>query len=114
MNKTIADLDINFTFRDYISTIEYLYEFAKENRHLINLEIKPGVYTFTIRYDYCSDPDSFELIRISFKEKTPLYNLIGRLNNIIFGSKEEACSIRQIIKFSDYSYDLYLTVCEEP
>jgi hypothetical protein len=107
MSKTIADLDINFTFENYIPTIEYLYEFAKENRHLINLEIKPGTYTFQIKND-CSDPDEFELVRILVKCKMPLYNLIGRLNNIIFGLKEESYSIGQIIRFSDYSYDLYL------
>ena len=108
MNKTIANLNINFTFENYISTIEYLYEFAKENRHLINLEIKPGIYTFYIRDD-CSNPEEFELIRILVKYKTPLHDFIGRLNNIIFGLREQSYSIDKIIRLnSDYHYVLNL------
>lgn len=108
MSKTIADLDINFTFENYISTTDYLYEFAKENRHLINLEIKPGTYDFYVKYD-CLDPDESELIRILVKSKMPLYNLIGRLNNVIFGSKETSYAIGSIVRLnSDYIYNLRL------
>lgn len=108
MNKTIADLDINFTFENYISTVEYLYEFAKENRHLINLEIKPGSYIFNVKDD-CSDFEESNQIRILVKYKMPLYYFIGRLNNIIFGLREESYSIDKIVRLdSDYNYDLYL------
>jgi len=107
MSKTIADLDINFTFENYISTIEYLYEFSKLNRHLINLEIKPGTYIFHVKYDF--DFEECDRIQILVKCKMPLYNLIGRLNNIIFGLKETRYAIDSIVRLdSDYTYDLRL------
>ena len=108
MNRTIADLDIDFIFQKFISPGEYLHEFAVNNRHLVHLQIKPGIYTFNMSDDVLNFEESDE-IRIIVENKIPLYHLIGRLNNIIFGLRDSAYSLHKFVRLnSDYFYDLRL------
>ena len=74
MTKTIADLKISFVIENYISTVDYLYEFTKENRQLINLEIKSGTYTFYVIYTY-QGLEKSDTINMLVENKIPLYHL---------------------------------------
>jgi hypothetical protein len=108
MNKTIAELDINFTFEKFISPVEYLHEFTINNRHLVHLQIKPGIYVFNMSDDVL-DFEEVDAIRIVVENKIPLYHLIGRLNNIIFGLRDKAYTLHKFVRLnSDYFYDLRL------
>lgn len=55
MNKTIADLEINYTFTDYYNGNEIeekIFRFKKDNQKLFDIKIKSGEYDFLVDDTY--------------------------------------------------------------
>ncbi len=77
-SKTIADLDINWTFSNYLPWL-CEQKFRTLNSELIDLKIIPNSYKFIIEFPFALGKDSFRiLISESYQQLWWLMNCIDK------------------------------------